>query len=195
MAPARQLFEGIGAVIAKDPDVAPQQQGITGGQERGSSGHGLRAAHLGLTDAQEGSFIAEIDFDFPASQVGGDEFGRRSGQVGGDQEGWLPIPELAALAQAITGGELLDGGLLLRGAAFGDFWGGGRREAHWQGAPRVFGASGLDEQRSLHEALAQDQVDLEGRAQGVAGAGCFGVLALRISLALRYFFDFSMAVR
>jgi hypothetical protein len=77
-------------------------------------------------------------------------------------------------AEAVLFAELLDGGLFWLGAAFGDFGGGGVGEAHWQGAPRVLGASGLDEQRSLHEALAQDQVDLEGRAQGVAGVGGAG---------------------
>jgi hypothetical protein len=65
--------------------------------------------------------------------------------------------------------DFLEGGLLLGRSALRDFGRGRVGEAHRQRPPRMVGAARLQEQRGLHEALAQHQVDLKVGPQGIAG--------------------------
>jgi len=47
-----------------------QQEGIDKNEERSGGSHGGIAADLRLAEAQQSFFVAEIEFDFPAPQVG-----------------------------------------------------------------------------------------------------------------------------
>jgi len=76
-APAGQSVKGGGAAVAKDADAAPQQHRIASDQKGRGAGDGSGIADLRLADAQQGLFVAEIDFDFPARHVSGDQLGRR----------------------------------------------------------------------------------------------------------------------
>ena len=84
-------------------------------------------------------------------------------------------------AEAVFFADSFDGGLFLGAGALGDFGGGRVGKTHRHGPPGMPRAGGLEEQGSLHEALTQDQIDLEGGTQGVAGIGDAGGLLARFA--------------
>ena len=143
-----------------------EQQGVGSDAEGGGGFDGAGGADLGLAHAQQGFFLAEIDFDVPAVEVGfDDELGVEVG-IGAEEKGGLAIEQLGTLAQAITEGgdddQLQDlvgagGAPHQAGAAFEAQLVGGAVVGEGEGLPgRIVGADlfGSGSGRSVAEAAA-----------------------------------------
>ncbi len=79
-----------------------QQERVGENKERSRGSHGGIAADLGLPEAQQIFFVAEVEFDLPAPQVGLQDALGRQGAVAADQVSRIPIAETGALAQPVS---------------------------------------------------------------------------------------------
>ena len=81
-----------------------EQQGVGSDGEGGGGFDGAGAADLRLAHAEQGFFLAEIDFDVPAVKVSFDDELGVEVFIGAEEKGGTAIEQLGTLAQAITEG-------------------------------------------------------------------------------------------
>src|SRR5260221_11959777 len=79
-----------------------QQKRIDENEECSRGSHRRIAADLGLPEAQQSFFVAEVEFDLPAPQIGLWALPWGKGAVGTDQVSGIPIAEMGALAQPLA---------------------------------------------------------------------------------------------
>jgi hypothetical protein len=73
--------------------------GVGGGDERGDQRHGCFRPDVGFSHAEDGFFVAEVNLDSPAPEVGLEEFFER--RVGADQIGRLSVEDVGLFGEAI----------------------------------------------------------------------------------------------
>lgn len=78
------------------------QQGVSGDGDRGQVLVGGGGADVGVAGADEGFFLAEVDLDAPAPEVGLEEFFEAHVRIGAEEVGGLAVEEFGILAQAVA---------------------------------------------------------------------------------------------
>lgn len=72
-----------------------QEEGVGGDAESGDRLSGSRVSDLSLTDAEESFFIAEVDLDIPAPEVGLEELPGGEGGIGTYEISGLAVEDRA----------------------------------------------------------------------------------------------------
>jgi hypothetical protein len=96
--PARKRQRAVGEMAVFQ---GQQQERVGENEERSRGAHGGIAAGLRLAEAQQGFFVAEVEFDLPAPQVGLQDLLRRHGGIATEQVGRIPVAKMRALAQLV----------------------------------------------------------------------------------------------
>ena len=74
-----------------------QQECVGENEERRRGSHGGIAANLRLPEAQQSFFVAEVEFDLPAPQIGLQDLLWRQGAIAADQVSRIPIAKIVPL--------------------------------------------------------------------------------------------------
>ena len=75
-----------------------QQERVDENEERSGGAHGRIAADLRLAETEQGFFVAEVEFDFPAPQVGLQDLLGRQGGIAADQVSGIAVAEMRAFS-------------------------------------------------------------------------------------------------